>query len=391
MMNPLLAIIGFLGTAVFIFYVLFGYPVFLGWWAQRHARPPRRAKVEAPVSIIVCVHNGEAFLANKIQSILALEYPRHLIEILIVSDGSTDGTEAIARSFSSQGVQLLVLPHGGKPAALNAGIRQASGEFLVLTDVRQVLAADSLCFLMENFADPAVGVVSGELVIHEGESREQAQTGLYWRYEIQIRLRLSEMDSIFGASGAYYAMRRELAVPLPPDILLDDMYLPLAAFFRGYRLLVDTRARMFDYPTGLRSEFHRKVRTLAGNYQILRAYPQLLGPGNRLWIHFVSYKLARLFLPFALLAVLISSAALPQPWVAIALLIQAFFYAGALSDPWIPEQSSLKHLTSPIRAFTTLMAAALCAVSIVIRPSATLWKSTGSDPTQETAGGLGRK
>jgi len=390
-MISLIAIVGFSATALFIFYVLFGYPVLLGWWARGHARPPRRATVEAPISIIVCVHNGEAFLASKIRSILALEYPRHLMEILIVSDGSTDNTEAIARDFAPQGVQLVTIPRGGKPSAINAGIRQAHGEFLILTDVRQTLAPESLRFLLENFADPSVGVVSGELVIGQGDSREHAQTGLYWRYEIQIRLRLSEIDSIFGASGAYYAMRRDLAVSLPSDTLLDDMYLPLAAYFRGYRLLVDTRARMFDYPTGLRSEFYRKVRTLAGNYQILRAYPQLLGPGNRLWFHFVSYKLARLFLPFALLAILVCSAALPEPWGAMALLGQACFYAAALSDPWIPEQSSLKHLTSPIRAFITLMAAALCAVSIVILPSATLWKSTASDPSQEIVGGLGRK
>ena len=375
-MNPLVAWAGFTAAVCFLIYVIFGYPLALGWRARRHPRPHVRAPVQAPVSIIVCVHNGAAFLESKLASILALDYPRDQMEILVVADGSTDGTAEIARRFSAQGVQLLELPRGGKPTALNAGIRQARGEFLVLTDVRQELAPDSLRLLLENFADPSVGAVSAELVIHPGPTQEEAQTGLYWRYEAWIRLRLSELDSIFGATGAYYALRRELAVPLPPNTLLDDMYLPLAGFFRGYRLLVDPRARMFDYPTGIHAEFHRKVRTLAGNYQILRAYPRLLGPGNRMWFHFVSYKLARLVLPFALLAILLFSFWLPAPWGGLAMAAQAAFYAAAVADPGIPERSRLKRLTSSIRTFAVLMAAALCAVSIVVRPSAALWRST---------------
>ncbi|MDQ6759067.1 MAG: glycosyltransferase family 2 protein [Acidobacteriota bacterium] len=327
------------------------------------------------MSIIVAVHNGERFIHQKLRSILALDYPREKMEIIVASDGSTDKTDALIQTFSAEGVRLLPLPRGGKCSALNSAIVQASHEILVFTDVRQLLAPDSLAFLVENFADPKVGAVSAELVILRGNTREEADVGLYWRYELWIRLRLSEIDSIFGATGAYYALRRELAVPLPANALLDDMYLPLAAFFRGRRLIVDRRARMFDLPTGLHAEFQRKVRTLAGNYQILKAYPALLGPRNRMWFHFVSYKFGRLVLPFALLWILVCGFGLPKPWRTIAVAAQACFYFAALVD-WCIPANPLRKITSPIRTFVTLMAATLCALSVVFVPSSNLWKTT---------------
>ena len=366
--------VGFVLVALFILYVIFGYPALLGALARRGAKPVRRSPCQPPVSVIIAVYNGERFIESKLQSVLGLNYPAEKIEIIVASDGSTDRTEEIAARFAARGVRLLRLEHAGKPSALNAAISQAQGQILVLTDVRQTLAPDSLALLMEDFADPSVGAASGELVITKGATREEAGVGLYWRYEIWIRLRLSELDSIFGATGAYYAIRRELAVPIPANMLLDDMYLPLAAFFRGYRLIVDSRARMFDYPTALESEFWRKVRTLAGNYQILRAYPQLLGPRNRMWLHFVSYKFARLLLPFAFLAEAALSFGLPGPWSGVAIACQAAFYGGALADRWMPEQSLLKRLTSPIRAFVTLMGAGLCAISVLALPSSRLWR-----------------
>src|SRR5260370_1196685 len=124
---------------------------------------------------------------------------------------------------------------------------------------------------------------------------------------------------MFGATGPFYAIRRELAVPIPPDVLLDDVYLPLAPFFRGYRLVVEESARAFDYPTTLETEFRRKVRTLAGVYQLIRIYPRLLLPGNRMWFHFMSYKVGRLLLPHALILIAACSFFLPHPWRAWAL------------------------------------------------------------------------
>jgi len=371
-----MAVAAFLGGAAFLLYVLFGYPLLLGLLSGRERRPVRKGPAQKSVSVLLPVRNGEAWICKKLESILALEYPRELIEILVISNGSTDGTDSVVEEFAGRGVRLLRLEEGSKAKALNLAIRQAVGEILFFTDVRQELEPASLAHLVSCFADPEVGVASGELVIREGESREESNVGLYWRYEKFIRRRLSCLDSVFGATGCIYAMRRELAVPLPENSLLDDMYLPLAAFFRGYRVIFEERARAFDYPTALASEFRRKVRTLAGNYQILRAYPGLLGTGNRMWIHYVSHKFARLLLPFALLLVAVSSFGLPGVWAPLAVGSQALFYGIALADPWVRETSVFKRISSPIRTFTVLMAATGCAVSILFVPANRLWKRT---------------
>jgi hypothetical protein len=213
-------------------------------------------------------------------------------------------------------------------------------------------------------------------VIRRGGSQEEADTGLYWRYEKWIRRRLSRVDSILGATGCVYAMRRNLAVPLPEDTLLDDVYLPLAAFFRGYRVVLEESAKAFDFPTSRRSEFHRKVRTLAGVYQVVRAYPGLLGPRNRMWFHFVSHKLGRLGLPFALLLLAVSSAGLPAPWASWAIAAEAGFLSLALLNNWVPEKWRLKRVCSPIHTFAVLMCAALIAPWALLRPRTVIWKET---------------
>jgi len=370
------AVAVFTGSLCVMVYVLFLYPVLLGCMARRAHNPVRRAPIRPPVSIIVAVYNGEAFIEDKLRSILALAYPREQLEVLVASDGSTDRTNSIVQSFASQGVRLLRLPRAGKSAALNAAIRIARGEILVLTDVRQLLAPDSVGFLVESFADPAVGTASGELMIREGATHQELDIGLYWRFEKWIRKSLSAIDSIFGATGAFYAIRRDLAVPIPSYILLDDMYLPLSAFFRGYRLVMDPRALAFDSATALNTEFRRKVRTLGGNYQILLAYPALMGPKNRLWVHFLSYKFGRLLLPWCLLAIAASSFWLPEPWKVTMLICQGIFYGIAVLDFVLPSRVPLKRVSSPVRTFVTMMVAALRALAVFFVPARSLWKVT---------------
>ena len=371
----LFALILFCISLLYTIYIIVLYPAIIYWLARVHARPVRRNLYTPSVSVVIATYNGEHFLREKLASIFSLEYPQNLIQVIVVNDGSTDGTVRIAESFGSR-IVLVDSVKSGKAGALNKGMALATGEILVLTDVRQRLAPESLSFLMENFADPEVGSVSAELQILAGSTSEEAATGAYWKYERWIRLNLSAIDSIFGASGSYYALRRELAVPIPQHTLNDDMYLPLHAFFRGYRLIVDRRAKMYDYPTGLSAEFSRKVRTLAGNYQILRYYPQLLGPRNRLLFHFLSYKLGRLFLPFALLICAVSSLFAGGMLTLISIAGQIALYFAAIIDPRIRPGTLLKRVTSPIRSFLVMMIAAGCAVSIWFVPPERLWKTT---------------
>lgn len=371
-----MAILVFSISALLVLWVLFGYPLVLHLLASRFARPVHKSEWTPDVSVLLAVKNGERYLRAKLETLLALDYPPEQMRILVLSDGSTDATGGIAREFSGRGVELLELPAGGKCEALNAGLRAATGEVLFYTDVRQDLAPGSLRELTACLADPEVAVVSGELIIRDAESKEAANVGLYWRYEKWIRKNLSRLDSIHGATGCIYAMKREYAVELPAEALLDDMHQPLAAFFEGKRLVFEDKARAYDYPTQLDAEFKRKVRTLAGNYQILGAYPRLLGPGNRMWLHFVSHKVGRLVMPFALLALLVSSVFLSEPWNWGLLGGQVAFYLAAGLDRWLPESFPLKRITSPARVFVVLMAASFCAASILFVPGRRFWTET---------------
>jgi biofilm PGA synthesis N-glycosyltransferase PgaC len=366
----------FLLSVVFILYVLLGYPLLVAILARFSRRAVKKESIEKTVSVVLPVYNGEAFLADKIRSILNLDYPKELMEILVVSDGSDDGTESIARSFYDHGVKLIALPRGGKARALNSALAQAKNDVIVLTDVRQPLDHRSLRRLIECFADPTIGVVSANLFIRQGEKEEEANIGLYRRYEAWIREQLSSFRSVIGASGCYYAIRKDLVRPMPENTLLDDVYLPICAIFSGYRCILEPKARCFDFPTALDSEFHRKVRTQAGVYQLIKFFPSLLLPWTATGFHFLSLKVGRLLLPFAFLTLFVSSFGLPSPWNVAALLMQAVFYSIAALDLVVPQTALLKKLTSPFRSFVVLITSALCAVAIMFVPAQALWKKT---------------
>lgn len=335
----------------FACYVVFGYPILLLLWAQLRSRTPRKEFTPRTVSVLLAVHNGATYLEQKLRSIQALDYPPELLEIFVLSDGSTDATESIARQASAQDPRIRVFaePKLGKWNALNRGLAEASGEILFFTDVRQPLAVNSLRELIANFADPQVGCVSGELMIEGGSG------GLYWRYEKLLRKNQARIDSVMGATGAIYAQRRALCSPLPPYTILDDVHFPLQAFFAGYRVVFDESAHAWDSPTELKQEFRRKVRTLAGNYQLIGAFPALLTPSNRMLFHFLSHKFARLFLPFALLGIL-GLSLWRQEWWLVA--CQLLFYS----------------FPGPPRSFTVLMLATLSAVSYLWRGPKDFWK-----------------
>ncbi len=367
----------FLFTAALIFYILIGYPLLL---RLRSSGPAIASAPQTPsVTAIVAVKDGAPWLAAKIDSLLALDYPPELFSILVVSDGSTDQTDSIVEGYAGRypNIQLLRVPAGGKCAAISAAVPLTSSELLLMTDVRQILAPNSLRYLTASMADPTVGAVSGEMRIRNPETLEESSVSLYWRFETWLRHSLSRIDSMLGVTGPFYVIRRSLFIPVPSHILLDDMYLPLHAFFRGYRLIAEASAVAWDYPTSLQTEFRRKVRTLAGNYQLLRYYPQLLSPfKNRLWLDYLSYKLGRLILPHLFLLLFVFSFFLPQPWALIVLVPQLSIYALALADRFIPDVSPLKRLCAPAVTFVTMMAAAFCAQSIFFVSPQKLWQPT---------------
>ncbi len=381
------AAIIFILSIAFIAYVLVGYPTLLAGYAKVFPQSiDKQTDTRVCLSIIIPVRNGAAWVRPKLESLLASEYPSGFIDILVVSDGSNDGTDDIVAAFGDPRVRLLVLPPGGKATAVSLALQRVTSDIIVLTDVRQQFDPQALSRLVACFKDPKVGVVTGELVIREGSGSEEYNTGLYWRYEKWIRRNLNRIDAMLGATGAIYAIRRELAVPIPPEILLDDVYLPFVAAFQGSRIYFEDSAKAYDLPTSLQSEFRRKVRTQAGVYQILVRFPGLLWPGNRRFIHFLSHKIGRLLLPFAMIAALCSSLFMAGLGREILLLGQAFFYGAGLIDPMVPEKTNIKKITSVIRAFLVLTAAAFCALAVFFLPAQRLWKQTRVELADKSAG-----
>jgi len=222
--------------------------------------------------------------------------------------------------------------NAGKAQALNCGYEAAKGDLLVFADARQRWAADCLQRLLENFASPEVGAVSGELVI-ESAAGVLAGVGLYWRYEKWLRRNEGRLHSTVGVSGSICAVRRVLFRPIPRGVLLDDLYWPLRVVMQGRRVVYDERALAYDrLPDRPTDELRRKVRTLSGNFQLAAMLPQALLPWrNPIWVQFVSHKILRLIIPWILLAVFCASGLVHTPLYLAVFLAQLLFYALAAS------------------------------------------------------------
>ncbi len=312
-----------------VVYAYLGYPLWLYVRAQWRPRPTRAAPIFPSVSIVVAVHNEEHALPAKLGNLAELDYPEDKLEIVVVSDGSSDATIQVLQAHGSNRVRAIVSPeHQGKACALNQGIQAARGEVIVFTDARQMLEPQAVSRLVANLADPSVGCVSGELLFGERDSPAANNgVGYYWKLEKRIRRWEGAARSVVGATGALYAVRKELIVPLPAGTILDDVYIPLHVARQGARVVFEPEARAYDRLAATsRQEFRRKVRTLTGNYQLLQLAPWLLTRANPVRIEFISHKLVRLLVPFALLTALVSSAILPGMFYEICLGLQLAFY-----------------------------------------------------------------
>jgi poly-beta-1,6-N-acetyl-D-glucosamine synthase len=342
----------------FVAYVYVGYPALLRFWAgtatRRHRADDAASRQTAlpGVSIVIAAHNEGSRLAARLDNLRSLDYPPARRQIIVVSDGSTDDTAAVVSRHRPY-VELVEVPRGGKALALNAGVARATFDVVVFADARQRFAPDALRHLVAPFADSRIGGVTGELLLdcesalfanrraeierrsspadgNEAAGRERRTradrrlalestigdgVGLYWRYEKHLRRLESAVGSTLGATGAIYAIRRALWSPLPAETILDDVLTPMRVVMAGFRVVFDERAQAFDRaPADGDGEARRKIRTLAGNFQILRLEPRLLAPWrNPVWFQYVSHKIGRLLVPYALLAAFASSLALaPQ-------------------------------------------------------------------------------
>ena len=302
----------FIVSLLLIAYTFLGYPLLLVFWAKLAPHPVSRGTYEPRVAIVVVVHNGELLIRQKIDSCLSQNYCKDRLRILIVSDGSNDGTCEIVRSYANEVITLLAMDERrGKAGCLNDAVSACDEEVLIFTDVRQALHPNAVSRLVDNFLDANVGAASGRLVFdREGITDFGESLDAYWRYEKFVRQLESAIHSSVGVTGAIYALRRNNFREIPLDTVLDDVLIPMNVVTQGMRVIFEKQALAFDRPSQFAAqERTRKIRTLAGNFQLILKNPRFLLPWrNPIALQFISHKLMRLLVPVALVGAFISNA-----------------------------------------------------------------------------------
>jgi len=286
-----------------------------------------------------------------------------------------------AQPIASSRVRTLAYSERqGKAAALNTGVSSASGEIVVFADARQSFAHDAIRQLVSSFADPQVGAVSGAYLLSDPATAVAQGVGFYWKYEEWIRRNEGRFDSIIGAAGAIYAIRRELWRPLPVSTILDDVYTPMQIALRGQRVVFEEKALAYDTAADSTSrEFSRKARTLTGNYQLCQAMPKLLLPSYRLWIQFISHKLMRLVAPFFLLSLLASNVVLASELLVYQLFLagQIVFYGSVVAGGALRKRNCRLRLLNVPYIFSVMNAAALVGLLYFLRGKRNVWLVNG--------------
>jgi poly-beta-1,6-N-acetyl-D-glucosamine synthase len=368
----------FWGSVILLAYTYVGYAAWLWLCSRWRKRPVRTGSITPRISVVLVVRNEAATLRDKLRNLVAMDYPPDFLEVVVVSDGSTDATPQILAEYAAAEDRLRVVLNPqprGKAAGLNEALQMARGEIVVFTDARQILEPDAVRLLAGNFADLSVGCASGELMLGNPESGETSSgLGLYWRIEKKVREWESASGSVVGATGALYAVRRELIPEVPEGTILDDVYIPMQVVRRNARVIFDPRARAWDAPDlGSGREFARKVRTLGGNYQLLQLAPWLLGRENPIRFEFVSHKLLRLVAPFALVAALVAAAFLRGPLYGTALVLQLAFYGLSLLALARLARGPVARFADASCTFVVLNSAALVAFANFVRGRKAAW------------------
>lgn len=364
----------FWGSLALIVYAYLGYPALLSVLAKVRSRLPIKALIHPSVSIIMAAKNEECNLARKLDALRTFVYPSSQLEVIVASDGSTDSTPTILLSRGTDVVPVVLERSMGKAVALNAAVSRARNEILVFLDVRQQVDVLALQALVQNFADPLVGAVSGELLLENADGSPAGDAlGIYWKIEKGIRKLESLTGSVVGVTGAIYAMRRELFVDLPPGLILDDVLAPMLVAKQKRRVVFEPEAIARDQIFQQRGkEFSRKVRTLTGNYQLLKLAPWLISPRNPILFRFVSHKLIRLLVPVFLITLFVSSALAKGAAYKGVLFIQMIAYVLATTGNFFPWTKRFKPVGIAV-TFVMLNAAASVALYNFLSRKEEVW------------------
>lgn len=330
-----MATVAFWAAAVLLAQTYFLYPLWLLLLAR--VRPGRRQVPASPshwpsVSLVVAAHDEAGCIGEKLENSLALDYPADRLEVLIGSDGSTDGTDAVVRAHPDPRVHLLAAPRAGKTSVLNRCIPAAGGEVVVLSDANTRIDPGALKALVRHFEDPEVGAVCGRLQLYN-PTRAEYEESAYWKYESWLKALEGTQGAVVGANGGLYAMRRALFTRLPPSTIVDDFVIALRLLDQGYRVLYEPAALASEETTeDYGREFGRRARIAAGNFQSLGLVPGLLSPFRGFpAFAFWSHKVLRWCAPALMLIALAANVALlDAPFFQVTMGLQVAFYGLAV-------------------------------------------------------------
>lgn len=359
-------------AAFLLFYVYAGYPLLLalvGMFVRRRCPEPGYCP---QISVLIAAYNEEEAIERKIQQTLALEYPAEKLEILVLSDCSTDRTDEIVKAFPDSRVRLVrMAERRGKTHAQNEGIRQARGEVVIFSDATAIYHAKALLYLACNYQDASVGAVSGRYQYFD--PGDQSPTGLgsvaFWNYENLIKKLQSQIKTITGCCGCIYSVRKAAYTELADDVI-SDLVQPLQAIRKGYRVVFEDRALAYEETTqSTAEEFSMRVRVVTRAMRGLLSVADLLKPWKFFWPAFQlwSHKVLRWMVPLFLLALLAANLMLmDSPLYRITLAAQLVFYAAAIVNMLAPLHRKWRPLGIPL-FFCTLNAAALVSMVEICR------------------------
>ncbi len=332
----------------------FGYPLLMFVRARLWPRPIQADMTIMPsVTLFIPAHNEADVIRRKLHNSLALQYPLDLLQIVVVDDGSDDGTADIVREFANQDVVLLKQPtRMGKIAAINRAFEYAKSDIVVMSDASPNYESHALEYLVQPFADPCVGVAVGKLALWDAENAVAKPAGLYWKYEAALRKWESATGSTVAVHGNMFAVRRSAFRPLPVDTINDEFSIAMEVMRRGYRVIYEPRAVSYDSASSkMREEFNRRARINAGRYQALFSAGYLRTPDPELTFRLFSHKLLRPLTPVLIALVLVANILallwtgnrsrspfkLGKPWAALTLAGQIIFY-GMAELGWVAER-----------------------------------------------------
>lgn len=317
-----------------ILYTYLGYPLLIQFLAWVRPRPVKRALIYPRLTLLVPAYNEAEVIEAKIANSLDLDYPKELLEILIASDGSIDGTNDLVRKHEGRGIRLLAFPEQrGKLATLKAAVPMASGEIILFSDASALLDRRAAQALVCNFADPEVGCVSG--LYRFGKSAESIQgegERLYFGYETSIREWEGAWNVALGAHGAGYAIRKDLFPQLEPGTINDDFVIPMKIILAGYRAVYARDAVAYEWTNSNRKqEFTRRTRIAVGNFQQMGLLPSLLRKHYySVAFELLSHKVLRAILPFLMVTALLASAFAGGRFFNWIFFLQVVFYGAGL-------------------------------------------------------------